>query len=81
MFPPKLEFTIPPRNIIISGEYILYITSDLFDITTVRLDRCQIPSSRIDFVREIIINSYSIIMGTPNKIKSKFKKKTKMFVL
>ena len=81
MFPPKLEFTIPPPNIIISGEYILYITSDLFDITTVRLDRWQVPSRRIGFVRELIISSYSIIMGTLNKIKSKFKEKTKMFVL
>ena len=58
VLPTKLELTRLPPKIATSGEYILYITRSFPDITTVRLGGLQVPSSRIDFVREIIISYY-----------------------
>lgn len=54
----------------------MYISRDFPDLTILRLDGFQVPStSRISFVKEIIISCYSASSGTLKQINSKFKNK------
>ena len=47
---------------------MFYITRDFSDITIVRLAKLQVPSSRIGFVREMIISCYKFGYSEADKI-------------
>ena len=55
-----------------SGEYILYVNTDIPDIPQ-RFGGLQVLSNRIGFVRDMFISYYSL--GTLKRIKPKFRKK------